>query len=580
VAAEPPSGPGEGRPGGPEPGAPGPFPEPLLVRQSVRSLWLFWLIPVIALAVGGWLGVRALLDRGPTITIEFRTADGLEAGKTRIKYKDVDIGVVKTIGLTDDHSRVRVSAELAKGLDSVLAEDTRFWVVRPRVGTTGVTGLGTLFSGAYVGVDIGKSAEHRSEFTGLESPPQVTTDVPGRQFVLQADDLGSLEVGTPVYFRHVAVGQVVSYEIEPAGRNVTVQLFVNAPYDRFVTRDTRFWQASGVDVSFDTNGLKVDTQSLASILIGGVAFETPQEPGAQAAPPADANTRFRLAADRADAYKRTDVGGTPYVMLFKGSVRGLNVGAPVDFRGIVLGEVTDIRVNFVSPDRDVDMAVFVRVYPQRLREVYVNPLRESSAERERQVLDAMVQHGFRAQLRSGNLLTGQLYVALDFFPRSPRSTVDWARNPPEFPTVPGTLDTLQQSLESIAGKLEKIPLDTLAEQASKTFGHLDQAIQHADGAIGRLENTLQGADAVLGQVSTRIAPEAQAMLQDARRALDTLNRTVASVGGDLGAASPLQSDARRTLAEVAAAARALRVLSDYLERHPESLLRGKPEDEK
>src|SRR5579871_1432842 len=398
-AGTPPAGPPPAAPPGGPPPAPGPvpaapdLPQPLIEPHAHRSIWLFWLIPLVAILAGGWIGVHALLDRGPVFTVKFRSGDGIEAGKTKIKYKDVDIGHVLAVDLTPDHSQVIVTAELNKGLEPLLADDTRFWIVRPRVAATGVSGLGTLFSGSYVAVDIGKSPDRRRDFVGLETPPLVTTDLPGRQFVLRARDLGSLEIGSPVYFRRVPVGQIVAYEIDPGGGSVIVHIFINAPFDRFVTRDSRFWQASGLDISLDTSGLKVDMQSLTSIVIGAVAFETPIGPGAPAGDEAPANTRFTLAGDRSEAYRRPDTGGTDYVMLFKGSVRGLNVGAPVDFRGIIVGEVTDIRTNFVSADQDIDMAVTMRVYPERLRATYRIPVRDAAPDRERRVVDAMVKRG-------------------------------------------------------------------------------------------------------------------------------------------------------------------------------------------
>jgi paraquat-inducible protein B len=554
------------------------LPRPLIEPHAHRSIWLFWLIPIVAILAGGWLGARTLLERGPQLTVRFRSGDGVEAGKTRIKYKDVNIGLVKAVDLSEDHSQVVISAELNKGLESVLVEDTKFWVVRPRVAATGVSGLGTLFSGAYVALDIGKSATRQRDFIGLETPPLVTTDLPGRQFVLRASDLGSLEIGSPVYFRRVPVGQVVAYGMEADGSSVTVRVFINEPYDRFVTRDTRFWQASGLDVSLDTSGLKVDMQSLTSIVIGAVAFETPALPDGEPAPESPPNSRFRLASDRSDAYRRPETGGSDYVMLFKGSVRGLNIGAPVDFRGIVVGEVTDIRTNFVSPDKDIDMAVTMRVYPERLRATYRVPVHDSSPDRERRVVDAMVKRGFRAQLRTGNLLTGQLYIALDFFSQAARAGVAWNDKPPEFPTVPGTLETLQQSLLNVVAKLDRFPIEALGEQSQRTLKDVDQAVNRADTTLDQLGTTLQHADALIGQLDKGVAPELRAMVQEARRAVDAANRAFSSIGGTLGAQSPLQSDARAALTEVSNAARSLRVLADYLERHPESLLRGKPKD--
>ena len=234
-------------------------------------------MPIIAVLIGGWLAVKAVIDKGPTITISFATGEGLEAGKTKIKFKNVDIGTVKGVSLSPDHGHVIARAELAKDAARLLVDDTRFWVVRPRISGGTVSGIGTLLSGSFIGMDLGAASTPRRDFVGLEMPPVIPSGVPGREFVLKGDDMGSLDVGSPIFFRRLQVGQVTSYNLDDNGKGVTMRVFINSPYDKYVKDDTRFWQASGVDVSLDTNGVKVNTQSLVAILIGGLAFQTPEE---------------------------------------------------------------------------------------------------------------------------------------------------------------------------------------------------------------------------------------------------------------------------------------------------------------
>ena len=340
------------------------LPEARAVRKRGWSVQFVWLIPIIAALIGGWLVVKGIMDKGPTITITFKTAEGLEAGKTKVKYKSVDIGDVTHISLAGQGKNVEVTVELDKRAESRLVEDTKFWVVRPRIAGGMVSGLGTLFSGSYIGVDPGTSATKRHEFVGLEVAPIITAEVPGRHFILRAENLGSLQEGSPIFFRQEAVGSVVAHELNEDGQGVTFKIFVNSPYDQYVHTTTNFWNASGVDISLDATGIKVDTQSLASILIGGVAFETPS--GATKESLAEENREFFLARTRLDAMKRPDTMALPFVLYFTQSLRGLSIGAPVDFRGIVVGEVKSLNVESNEDESGFRFPVFVEIYPERL----------------------------------------------------------------------------------------------------------------------------------------------------------------------------------------------------------------------
>ncbi|RQQ57413.1 PqiB family protein, partial [Burkholderia stagnalis] len=316
-------------------------PPPQDPAISTKSGWLpslVWLVPLIAALIGIGLVIKSVRERGPEITLTFHSAEGLEPGKTQVKYKDVEIGMVKAITLSKDLTRVLVGVQLKKESENFAVKGSRFWIVRPRVGATGVSGLGTLLSGAYIGVDAGRSSESQTEFAGLETPPAVTGDQKGAQYVLRGDSLGSVDIGSPVYYRRVQVGQVVGFSLDKDGTGVTFNVFVNAPYDQYVGENSRWWQASGVDLRLDSSGLKLNTQSLATVILGGIAFQTP--PNQTTGATAPGNTTFRLAADQADAMRDPDGELVQVVMNFNQSLRGLAVGAPVDFRGIVLGEVT------------------------------------------------------------------------------------------------------------------------------------------------------------------------------------------------------------------------------------------------
>jgi paraquat-inducible protein B len=532
----------------PSPPAPPPPPDPAISTKSGWLPSLVWLVPLIAALIGIGLVIKSVRERGPEITISFRNAEGLEPGKTQVKYKDVEIGTVKTIKLSKDLARVLVDVQLKKEAEDFAVKGSRFWVVRPRVGATGVSGLGTLLSGGYIGVDAGRSQDTQTEFTGLETPPPVTADQKGTQYVLRGDSLGSIDIGSPIYYRRVQVGQVVGFSLDKDGTGVTVHVFVNAPYDQYVGTNSRWWQASGVDLRLDSSGFKLNTQSLATVILGGIAFQSP--PGQAAGAVAPDNTTFRLGSDQADAMREPDGEPIQVVMNFNQSLRGLGVGAPVDFRGIVLGEVTNIGIDYDPATKNFTMPVTMNVYPERLGRRFRETIESKGEAARREILARLVQHGLRGQLRTGNLLTSQLYVALDVFPKAAPVKIDPMQQPIELPTVPNTLDELQLQVADIAKKLDKVPFDQIG---------------------ANLNSALTNADKLFKQLDTQVAPQARDTLSAAKQTFSTAEAT-------LQQDSPIQSDVRQALKELTRTLQSLNTLADYLERHPESLLKGKPGD--
>jgi paraquat-inducible protein B len=531
------------------------LPSVTVRRRRLPSL--IWLVPLIAAFAGLWLVAHTWLEQGPAITIRFANAEGIEVGKTKIRYKNVEIGNVKAISISTDRKAVVVSAQLSKDVRDLLSRDSKFFVVRPRISGGTVSGLSTILSGPYIALEPGSAKQMSDGFVGLEVPPVVTDDVPGREFVLHAEDIGSIDYGTPIFYRHVSVGHVTRYSIQADGQGVEVGIFVDSPYERFVTPNTRFWRASGVDVSIDANGLKVSTESLAAILEGGVAFQDlPDLPSAEG--PAPAGSSFSLYADRTQALRPPDQHKERFSMYFPESLRGLSVGAPVDFRGIVIGEVKSLGVEY-EKGGSIRFPVTVDIYPDRVRSRSLNgeASKAFSEAQSRAIIDQLVAHGLRGQLRIGNLLSGQLYIALDFFPDRTKASVDWSRAPAVIPTLPSELGEIQDTVGRIAKKLDRVPIDQLSGDLSR--------------ALVSLDATLKTSRALISQLDSQVAPQAARTLGEAERALASANAVLADD-------APLQQDLRNALKQVAQSARALAVLSDYLERHPESLIRGKPED--
>lgn len=524
------------------------------VPRRAFTVPLFWIVPLVAILIALGLVVRNIASEGPTIHIRFKNAEGIEAGKTRIKYKNVDIGDVRAINLSPDDHSVIVTAQMSRDAEKLLVDDTEFWVVKPRVAGGQVSGLGTLLSGAFIGLDIGKSNVPRRNFVGLDVPPTVATDDPGREFILHGADIGSLDLGSPVYFRRVTVGQVTGIDLDQNGGGVTLRIFVREPYTHLVTDNSRFYHASGLDVSLEPSGLHVQTQGLISILIGAIAFRVPpdQVPG----PPAAADRRFTLFSNETAALRRTAAEGVPALVYFGGSVRGLAVGSAVDFRGVTVGEVRSIQVH-VDPERgQARFAVGLSLYLDQLTPDIPGGS-EHNGERIAFFRRALA-HGLKAQLRTTNLLTGQRYVGLDFLAPKPGATIAGPATDGTqvvIPSVPGGLENLESSLTTIAQKFEHLPLDEIAHDLRDT--------------LASLRRTLDDADLTLRDVHGQVAPELVRTLSDARRTLNAADSI-------LSADAPVQQDLREALHQLTRTAQSLRDLSELVSRHPEALLRGVP----
>jgi len=532
--------------------SPGSMPSdlPSAVAQAKRSwtLQIIWIIPIIAVLVGLGLLYKSIADRGPTITVSFNSGDGLVAGKTFVKFKDVNIGLVKTVILSEDHQQVLATIALDKDAADFARKDTRFWIVRPRITAAGVSGLSTLLDGPFIAADLGKSDDKNDKFTALEVPPILTGDTPGRQFILRAPTLGSHGVGTPVYFRRLTVGQVVAYDLDKDGKNISIRIFINAPYDQYVTNDTRFWNASGIDVNLNASGINVQTESLVAVIAGGIAFESPHHsdsrpnrtdinpsPSAKTeieqeisfgSERAKTDTVFMIAPTRTAAMKQPDTRSQRFVLNFKQSVRGLSVGAPVEFRGVTIGEVVSIETAMDPKTFEVVQPVEIFVFPDRLkvRDIktgVILPPPENEIARLRE----LIKRGFRAEMRTLSILSGQQYIALDLFPDAPKYTFNPSKYPPELPVIAGGL-----------------------EDAEKTIG-----------------NVLKNTDRIVKKLDEQTIPE--------------LNKTLNNVNALTDSNSPLITDMRDSMRELTKAATSIKTLTDMLDQQPQSLIFGKPAEE-
>ena len=452
---------------------------------------LVWVIPAIALLIGIGLVYKWYSEKGQTITILFKDAGGIAAGKTKIRLRDVDVGTVTGVIVTPDLAHVAVTAEMAPWTAKYLNDKTVFWLERPRLTATEVTGLETLLAGVFIGVEPVEGGKRTSKFTALPDAPIVSRYESGTYFNLQSDARHSLTAGSPIYFHGFDAGKVVSTELNQKANRVDFRIFVAAPYDQHVYNNTRFWNVSGVEIDAGASGLKIKTESLVSILIGGLTFDTPvhEKPGQRA----KQDAIFPLFATQTEAFAR-HYRKHRAVMFFDQSVRGLSIGAPVTVRGMPYGRVVDIRAVVDTSDVTLRIPVTVEIEPDRIE--HVSQLKGTPIERMKYV----VGKGLRGQLKTGSLLTGQLYIDFDFHKDAPPVKLAMYEGLPVFPTIPTPLDTVMDRMGTIASNVEDITR----------------------------------------QVRENVTPEVTSTLQ-----------------------------------ELSDAARSLRIMADYLERHPEALLSGK-----
>ncbi len=547
------------------------LPQATVVRKKRLRFSVVWIIPILAALVAIGIAVQRIVSEGPVITIVFKSASGIEAGKTFIKYKDVRIGLVSAVQLSEDYSKVLVKAKIAKHSAGLMVEDAKFWIVEPRISLSGVSGLNTLLSGNYIGFQAGKSTEDQRTFIGLDEPPTIT-DQPGKRFVLKARDLGSLGVGDPVYFKGLQVGQVAACTLVADGKSVEITIFINAPYDKYVNPETRFWNASGIDVTVGADGVDVRTESLASLLAGGVAFDTPDF--LPKVPPANENATFQLYRNQTIAMKQPDPVERRFVLYFDESVRGLSVGAPVTLYGLRVGEVTQVGLHYDAAKRVFRPRVLITFFPDQLiarmsarqQANTGKAFQEFTTEARLKLMRQMVdERGLRAQLKIGSYLTGELYVAFEYVQNAPKVKLDWSQDPLELPVISGGFAQIEAKLTSILTKVDNMPLDAIGLEVRETLVSLTQ--------------TLKDADVLVKGVDAKLVPEGAKTLEDLRTTLGSADRVLKNTDSTLfGKDSPAPQDLRDMLQELTRTARSVRVLVDYLERHPEILIRGKSEE--
>jgi paraquat-inducible protein B len=535
------------------------LPPPSL-RPWAGLPWI-WAVPVIALLIAAWLGIRSIADRGPVITISFANAEGIEIGRNEaaratIRYKNVELGRVIGIGLSDDQSHVVVTAEMRQEAKPLLRADTKFWVVRPRLEFSGISGLSTLVSGAYIGILPGGGEPGARDFVGLQNPPPGQGLVGGRSYTLTAERLPFVSDAAPVYYHGVKVGEVTEQALSDKDGTVSIKIYIYEPHNVLIRPGSEFWVSAGVEASLGTQGLRLETETLQTLLTGAIVFDTP--PAALAEAESPPGSSFTLYRDRKSAADSADPVRVFYQVSFPGALHGLAIGTSVELRGIPIGRVSALRLEYDPASDEVRVPVTLEIAPHRI----------ASPE-----TAALPRDDKQAVTDATNRLFGSRIVALEFVENAEPAQLGQKEPYPELPAVPGTgLDEIARSATAFLDQLASLPLGDL-------IGGMRDMVKHADAVVAspelkrsvkELDRTLADAGKFARDIRTQTGP----LLGKLNAAADQLGSTLALLGNDPRSST----DLARTMSELKGAARSVRVLADTLERHPEALLRGKSQD--
>jgi paraquat-inducible protein B len=477
--------------------------------------------------------------------------------------------------LSEKNDAVIVLARMVKEAKPILTENTRFWVVRATVSGGQISALGTLLSGAYIGVDPVKEGKKTLEFTGLEKRPLVTTDIPGQHYMLTSPTLGSLDIGSPIFYRKIRVGEVVDYNFDETGEAIDIKVFIHAPHHVRISTATKFWNASGVDVTLDASGIKVDTQSLVSILQGGIVFDTVATLDPKTEVPED--FQFQLFTSQEMAEEKTYAIQAHYIMYFDQSVRGLLPGAPIDFRGIRIGEVVDVRLIVELDKQEARIPVLVVLEPERFEVWFEGKKvdhgqmydRESGTEKSSEW--SLIGNGLRARLKTGNLLTGQLYIDMDMFPDAEPVQITYEKGYPVFPTVPSGIGEIVENINSVLKKIEAIPFEELGENLNETTVTLKSTLEEFRGVAGNInQQVLPNMEQTLTNINKELLPVLNQTMED-------LQDTMAGLSHIVGTDSALDFKTQQALDELTSAIRSIKSVADQLDRNPRALIFGRGE---
>jgi paraquat-inducible protein B len=513
-----------------------------------------WIVPIVAILIGAWLVYDDYRSRGPVITLTMANAEGIEAGSTLIKTRSVEVGRVESVQLSDDLSRAVITARMRPDTEDMLVEDSLFWVVKPRIGREGISGLGTVLSGAFIQLAPGESNLEAREFKVSEQPPVAPAGTEGLRINLISQLGNSLNVGDPVTFQGFIVGRVEEANFDVDTRRMRHRIFIESPYHTLVTDNTRFWTASGFDLRVDSEGFRANLESLEVLLGGGVTFGVPED--LMRGQPVAADATFDLYPDQDSARQGTFNRYLEYVLLVEDSVRDLNRGAPVEFRGVRIGTVAAVPWNFTAPQSDsrssFAIPVLIRLEPQRLG--IDNQDLEIDEWRER--FDRLFDAGLRASLKTGNLFTGMMFVDLNFNrDRAGEYETETFVERPVFPYTSGGFAQIESQVTDLLAKLNGLEIEPLLEG-------LERNLATSETMLAEVRELTASLGSLLDDQETREIPA------KLNRTLESLQDTLEGISPESGA----YRDLTATLSQLERLLRDLQPVARTLDENPRALL--------
>lgn len=518
----------------------------------VRRISALWLIPIVTLVVGVWMVYDNWSKRGPLITLEFSTAEGLEAGKTRIKTRDVEIGQVEEITLNAQLDGVIVMARINSEFKHLLVEDSRFWVVQPTVSISGVSGLSTLMTGQYIQFSPGTGSRRSDHFRGLDYPPLTPLRTPGLRIRLTTDGDFSFARGDLIHYKGIRVGRVETVEFDFPEQKIYYSAFIDAPYDQLITRETRFWKASGVRAELTGQGVVLEAGSLDTLILGGISFATPA--GVMAGEAAGDQALFYVYPNRAAINEKQYLFSIPYWVMVKGSIGGLRVGAPVTHRGVQVGKV--VQTDFVPDggnllDKTMEIPVLIEINPGRLG----LPDSEESLQRASADIETWIRQGLTAIIKSQNFLLGQRMVALEYSDATVESELAFFNGLAVIPTGVDTIDKFTESIEEFIAKVNQLPVESMIEK-------LEQMLQDGSEALASVRDLAESGDTLVSD--DRIV----ALLEQATATLASVDGLAQSFSSE----SQTNQELRELLNSMSALLEELKPLVADLRHRPNSLI--------